>query len=157
MIAAFRLFGKKEMAQLSVTDLVFVLLISNAVQNAMVGADTTLLGGFISAATMFGLNYLLKWATYRFPKISGVVQGKSVMLIYKGRIIQENMQKTRINMTELQEALREHGVQNEKEVNLAVLEMDGNISVLSNDFQTQSTYVSRHGRREVKHEENRAK
>jgi uncharacterized membrane protein YcaP (DUF421 family) len=80
----------------------------------------------------------LKWLTYRFPKISDFVQGHAVMLIYDGKIIKENLKKTKINMEELDEALREHGVKSADEVNLAVLELDGNISVLSNDFQSRS-------------------
>ena len=59
IIAAIRLFGKKELAQLSVIDLVFILLISNAVQNAMVGDDTTLLGGLSAAMGLFVLNFVL--------------------------------------------------------------------------------------------------
>ena len=57
MIIAIRLFGKKELAQLSVTDLVFILLISNAVQNAMVGSDSSLSGGLIAALSLFAANY----------------------------------------------------------------------------------------------------
>jgi len=64
IVIAIRIFGKKELAQLSVVDLVFILLISNAVQNAMVGPDSTLSGGLVAATTLFMVNYLLK---YLFP------------------------------------------------------------------------------------------
>ena len=138
IIIALRLFGKKEIAQLSVTDLVFILLISNAVQNAMVGPDTSLLGGLCAAGTLFVLNFLLKWIMYRFPKLSDLVQGEAIMLIYNGEVIKNNLGKTKISMEELNEALREHGVSSVDEVNLAVLEKDGNISVLSGDFQVRS-------------------
>ena len=60
IILAIRLFGKKELAQLSVYDLVFILLISNAVQNAMVGPDSTLTGGLVAAGSLFVVNYILK-------------------------------------------------------------------------------------------------
>ena len=69
IIIAIRLFGKKELAQLSIIDLVFILLISNAVQNAMVGADSSLAGGLVAASTLFFINYLLKFLIYRFPKL----------------------------------------------------------------------------------------
>lgn len=146
IIAALRLFGKKEIAQLSVVDLVFVLLISNAVQNAMVGADTSLLGGLCAAGTLFVLNFIMKWAMYRFPRLSGALQGKAVMLIYNGEIDKENLKKTKISMAELEEALREHGLDSADEVNLAVLELDGNISVLSKDFGSRSTKVRHRGK-----------
>lgn len=147
IVAALRLFGKKEIAQLSVVDLVFVLLISNAVQNAMVGSDTSLLGGLCAAATLFLLNFALKWVIFHFSRVSKLVQGQAVMLIYNGVINLENLRKTKISMEELEEALREHGVSSAKEVNLAVLELDGNISVLSNNFMTRSTQVKRRGKR----------
>jgi len=147
IVAALRLFGKKEIAQLSVVDLVFVLLISNAVQNAMVGPDTSLLGGLTAAATLFVLNFVLKWVIYRFSKVSNLVEGKTVMLIYNGVVDRDNLRRTKISMEELNEALREHGVRSTDEVNLAVLELDGNISVLSNDYRSRSTQSKRRGKR----------
>ena len=134
IIFALRLFGKKELAQLSVTDLVFILLISNAVQNAMVGSNTTLYGGLVAASALFIVNFILKQILYHFPPLSKLIQGEAVMLIYKGRIKIDNMHRTRITHNELLEAIREHGVNSISEVDLAVLEVDGNISILSNDF-----------------------
>src|SRR6476620_381127 len=84
IILAIRLFGKKELAQLSVVDLVFILLISNSVQNAMVGPDTSLFGGMAAATGLFVINYILKWLLRRFPGFSAVVQGQEIMLIYQG-------------------------------------------------------------------------
>ena len=82
IIVAIRLFGKKELAQLSIIDLVFILLISNAVQNAMVGSDSTLSGGLVAASTLFIINYLFKFLLYRFPKLGNYVQGNEMLLIY---------------------------------------------------------------------------
>jgi uncharacterized membrane protein YcaP (DUF421 family) len=135
MILAIRLFGKKELSQLSVTDLVFILLISNSVQNAMVGSNTTLWGGLIAASALFIVNFILKQAIYRFPSLSKFIQGEAVMLVYKGKIKIENMHRTRISYTELMEAVREHGISSIDDVDLAILEVDGNISILSGDFQ----------------------
>jgi uncharacterized membrane protein YcaP (DUF421 family) len=138
VILAIRFFGKKELSQLSVIDLVFVLLISNSVQNAMVGADSTLLGGLIAAATLFIANYIFKQFMYRFPKFSKLIQGESVMLIYNGTPNHENIAKSMLTMDEIMEAIREHGVSHIEDVDLAILEVDGNISVLSNDFKDRS-------------------
>lgn len=144
IVVAVRLFGKKEFSQLSITDLVFVLLISNAVQNAMVGPDTSLLGGLCAAGTLFTVNYALKYLIYKFPKISRTVQGKSTMLVYEGALQTENMKRVRISVDEIQEAAREHGVSRIEDVNLAVLETDGNISILSNGYQSKSKRMRRH-------------
>ena len=148
IIIAIRLFGKKELAQLSIIDLVFILLISNAVQNAMVGSDSSLSGGLVAATTLFIINYLFKFLLYRFPKLGNYVQGNEMLLIYKGQLIKANMDKARITHEELSEAVREHGVAEIRDVDLAVLEIDGNISIISNDFKHR-TIRKRKGRNKV--------
>ena len=135
MVIAIRLFGKKEIAQLSVIDLVFILLISNSVQNAMVGPSTSLEGGLIAAASLFAVNFTLKNIIYRSKKASEILQGHALMLVYEGKVMEKNLEKSRISIDELESAIREHGVNSIKKVNLAVLEVDGNISVLSDDFK----------------------
>lgn len=135
IIFAIRLFGKKELTQLSIIDLVFILLISNSVQSAMVGENTTLLGGLLAATSLFSINWILKNLIFRMPKLSQLMQGNPVMLIYHGRIIYKHLMQAKISKEELEAAVREHGVENSKDVDLAVLEIDGNISVLSNNFQ----------------------
>jgi uncharacterized membrane protein YcaP (DUF421 family) len=139
IVIAIRLFGKKELAQLSVVDMVFILLISNAVQNAMVGPDSSLSGGLVAASTLFLMNYILKYIQYKFPKFGKVVEGDAIMLIYKGKVIDEHLKKAQITVDELLEAVREHGVPTVKEVDLAILEVDGNISVLSNEYQKKTS------------------
>ena len=149
IIVAIRLFGKKELAQLSVIDLVFILLISNAVQNAMVGPDTSLVGGLIAAATLFILNFGFKFLLYKFPSLGKALQGEAIMLVYNGKLMTENLKRARITVAELEEAAREHGVDSLAEVNLAILEVDGNISILSNDFKDRSKRKKKHYRHTV--------
>ncbi len=138
IVIAIRIFGKKELAQLSVVDLVFILLISNAVQNAMVGPDSTLSGGLVAATTLFLVNYLLKYLQFRFPKFGKAVQGEATMLVYQGKILDDHMKIAKISYEELMEAVREHGVESVKDVNLAIMEVDGSISVLSGQFQKKT-------------------
>ena len=139
IILAIRLFGKKELAQLSVVDLVFILLISNSVQNAMVGQDTTLAGGMAAATGLFVINYLFKFLLRKFPTLAKIIQGKEVMLIYKGKVQERNLESVGFTLQELQESVREHGVKDISEVDLAILEVDGNISVLSENYTNRST------------------
>lgn len=141
MIIALRLFGKKELAQLSVVDLVFILLISNAVQNAMVGPSTSLDGGLVAASALFAANYTLKKLLYQNQKLSQLIQGNAMSLIYKGVINEANCKKARITFSELEAAVREHGVNTLEEVDIAMLEVDGNISIVSKDFQKRTTSV----------------
>jgi uncharacterized membrane protein YcaP (DUF421 family) len=143
IVIAIRLFGKKELAQLSVVDMVFILLISNAVQNAMVGPDSTLSGGLVAASTLFVMNYILKYLQYKFPKFGKAVEGDAIMLIYKGKVIDEHLRKAQITVDELLQAVREHGVPSVTKVDLAILEVDGNISVLSNEYQKKTSKLRR--------------
>ena len=138
VIIAIRIFGKKELAQLSVVDLVFILLISNSVQNAMVGPDTSLSGGLIAAISLFIVNYSMKLFLFKNKKVSELLQGKATMLIYKGDVEQDNLKANEITNDELLTAVREHGVENFEDVDLAMLEVDGNISVLSENYSRKS-------------------
>ena len=140
VVIAIRIFGKKELAQLSVTDLVFILLISNAVQNAMVGPDTTLVGGIIAAFSLFLLNYLMKQLLYRSKRANKLFQGTALTLVYKGQLDQAALRHSEITIDELLAAIREHGVEELRHVDLAVLEVDGNISVISDDFTKQTSH-----------------
>lgn len=138
IVIAIRIFGKKELAQLSVIDLVFILLISNSVQNAMVGPDATLLGGLVAASSLFVVNYLLKYLQFRFPGLGKIIQGDATMLIYEGKVLREHLKKVKMTEDELMQAVREHGVESISEVDLAILEVDGSISVLSEKYQKKT-------------------
>ncbi len=134
------LLGKKELSQISVTDLVFILLISNAVQNAMVGDNTTLGGGLVAAGVLFLLNFTFRRLNYSSKTLRKVIQGEPVLLIYEGNLNERNLKKESITEEELMAALREHGVDRIEEVKLAMLEIDGNISVVSKDFVNRTKH-----------------
>lgn len=146
LVVGLRAFGKKELLQLSINDLVFILLISNAVQNAMVGDNTSLAGGLIAAGVLFGLNELFKLLIYRFKFFGKWLRGEPVLLIYQGKYVEANLKREKIDHMEIEAAIREHGVKDVTEVDLAILEIDGNISVVSADQQR-----SVHRRKRMKH------
>ncbi len=106
----------------------------------MVGPNTTLLAGIIAAITLFVINRILGILLFRSKKVSTLLEGKPVMLIYHGKVLSKHLEQAEISRGELQAAIREHGVESEKEVDLAVLEADGNISVLSNQFKHQTIH-----------------
>ncbi|VVA43266.1 conserved membrane hypothetical protein [Candidatus Roizmanbacteria bacterium] len=138
VILAIRLFGKKELTQLSVVDLVFILLISNSLQTAMVGSDMTLIGGLVAASSLFIVNWILKNLIYKSKRISETIQGSPIMLVYQGKVFQKHLEKAQISLDELEAAIREHGVKDIEAVDLAILEVDGNISVLSSNFSKKT-------------------
>lgn len=139
IILGIRVFGKKELSQLSVIDLVFILLISNAVQSAMIGSNTTLWGGIIAALTLFLVNYVFKNIFFKSKKLSELIQGSPLMLVYHGRVLEKHLKESRLSRDELEAAIREHGVESISDVDLAVLEVDGNVSVLSDQFRKITT------------------
>ncbi len=138
IIVAIRLFGKKEISQLSVVDLVFILLISNSVQNAMVGNDSTVQGGMAAALGLFCCNYVLRFFLLRSKKFRNTLQGEEVVLVLHGKVLQEGLKCAKMTQEELEMAVREHGVEKISEADLVALEVDGNISVLSSNFSVKT-------------------
>jgi uncharacterized membrane protein YcaP (DUF421 family) len=143
MMIALRIFGKKELSQLNTADVILILLISNSVQNAMVGNDTSLYGGLAAATVLFAINYILKKLMFKYKKFSDFIQEKPEILIHNGTLEFKTLSKLNITSDELREAMREHGVENFKDVKLAMLEIDGNISVISGDKNLQQTHYKR--------------
>lgn len=145
MIFAIRLFGKNELSQLNAGDVILLLLISNAVQNAMVGSDTSLEGGLVAALVLFLANFVLKKFLFKNKQIRHFLESEPKVLIRDGIVNKENMKSEDISHAELEEAVREHGVEKITDVRLAMLEVDGNISVIS--FENSQTSFSRHHRK----------
>ena len=143
MVVALRIFGKKELSQLNTADVILILLISNSVQNAMVGNDTSLLGGLAAALVLFSINFILKKLMYKFPKFSDFMQEKPEILIHDGTLDFKTLSKLNITSDELKEAMREHGIEYFKDVKLAMLEIDGNISIISGHQNLKQTYNKR--------------
>jgi uncharacterized membrane protein YcaP (DUF421 family) len=133
VLAGVRLSGKREVGQMTPFDLTLLLLISNAVQNAMTGSDTSLLGGVVAAATLLVLNYLVAEVSGGNRRFRKFVQGQPSLLVHDGEVISSHMAKEHVSMDELHRALREHGIASCKDVALAVLEVDGSISCLKYD------------------------
>ena len=143
MVIALRLFGKKELSQLNTADVILILLISNSVQNAMVGNNTTLWGGLAAATVLFVINFIFKKVLYRYEGFSNLIQEKPEILIHNGTLDFKNLSKLNITSDELKEAMREHGVEFFKDVKLAMLEIDGNISIISGDTTLSQTHYKR--------------
>jgi uncharacterized membrane protein YcaP (DUF421 family) len=133
VLAGVRLSGKREVGQMTPFDLTLLLLISNAVQNAMTGPDTSLIGGVVAAATLLVLNYLVAEVSGGNRRFRKFVQGQPSLLVHDGQIISAHMSREHVSIDELQRSLREHGISNTKDVALAVLEVDGSISCLKYD------------------------
>jgi uncharacterized membrane protein YcaP (DUF421 family) len=131
ILLALRLGGRRELGQLTPFDLVVVLLVANAVQNAMVGPDTSLAGGLVSAAVLIGANRVVARLRYRHRRLRDLVEGTPVVLVQHGEYVTANLHREAVTEDEVLAAVREHGdVGTIEDVELAVLEADGSLSVV---------------------------
>ena len=133
VLIGIRLTGKREVGQMAPFELVLLLLIANAVQNAMTGPDTSLGGGLVAAGTLLLLNGVITRLVWRFQKFRGFVEGTPTLLVHRGKYLFKNMSREKIVVADIAQALREHGINDISEVDSAVLEVDGAISVLRKD------------------------
>ena len=130
VLVGIRLTGKREIGQLTPFDLVILLLLSNAVQNAMTGRDTSVSGGLVAAGSLLAVNTLVAQIRMRSPRFRRFVEGVPVILVAHGEIQFHNLTSERITVGELEAVLREHEVTQVADVELAMLEIDGTISVI---------------------------
>ncbi|TMB67041.1 MAG: DUF421 domain-containing protein [Chloroflexi bacterium] len=130
LLLALRVAGKREIGQMATFDLVVILLISNAVQNAMVGSDVSVTGGLIAAGALIAVNYGVATARERVTWVREAVEGSPTIVVSNGRLLRQNIRREGLAEEEVLMAIREHGLNNIGEVRLAVLETDGSISVV---------------------------
>lgn len=143
MVVALRVFGKKELSQLNTADVILILLISNSVQNAMVGSNTTLWGGLAAATVLFLINFILKKLMFKYKKLNDFMLEKPQILIHNGNLDFNTLSELNITSDELKEAMREHGIEHFTDVKLAMLEIDGNISIISGEKDLKQTHYKR--------------
>jgi len=130
ILMAFRFTGKRQVGQLTPFDLIVLLIISNVIQNSLIGKDDSLTGGMIGAVTILALNWLVVEISYRFKPARRLLEGQPALLIHNGRVLHENLKHERITMEDLRGALRRSGVEEVHQVRVAVLEENGQISVI---------------------------
>jgi len=123
------LFGKREVGQFTLFDLVFILLVANALQPAITGPDTSLGGGFILIVTLVALNFLVGKLD-NLPRFHRLFTPAPAVVVRDGKYLTDVMRREGVDQEEVEMAIREHGIADVKEVQLAVLEADGTISVL---------------------------
>ena len=130
VLVLLRLAGKRHLAQLSPSEFVAVLLVSNAVQNAMNGGDTTIMGGLVLTVTIVVLSWAVSWMTFRFRTARSLFEGTPTLLVHRGRPVLPHLAKEHLSLTELEALLREQGIHRMADLDAAVLEADGHLSVI---------------------------
>lgn len=130
LLIGLRLFGRRELGQMTPFDLVVILLIANALQNAMVGPDTSVTGGLASAFTLLAINWVLSRLRARLPWLRKAAEGEPILLVSGGQVLSDRLSKENIDLADLEQAVREHGVADLSQVHTAVLEVDGTVSII---------------------------
>ncbi len=131
LLVAFRLAGKRQLGQMTAFDLVVLLVISNVVQNALIGNDNSLGGGLIGATAILVLNAFVAWMTFRHKRLERFVEHTPTVLVKHGQILRENLRRERLSLSELRAALRREGIASLRDVRYVLLEEDGHLSVIT--------------------------
>ncbi|HEX6548772.1 MAG TPA: YetF domain-containing protein [Candidatus Dormibacteraeota bacterium] len=138
LLIGLRLFGKREIGQFTIYDLVLVLLVANAVQPAVTGPDSSLTGGLLIVATLVLLNFLVSRLD-RIAFVHRLLEPEPTIIIHDGRYLQARMAREGVDRDECEAAIREHGMADVSEVRLGVLEPDGTISIVPSESKTLRT------------------
>ena len=129
LILALRLVGKRELGQTNTLDLVVLLLVANAVQNGIIGADNSVTGAFLGAAVLFVVNELVNRTTYTFPWVERALEGEPTPLIRDGKPVRKALRRAGISLSELRAIARRQGFADLGEVQTALLETNGVVSM----------------------------
>lgn len=129
MVLLLRIFGKRELAQLNPIDFVLLLLISEAVQNAIIGDDTSLSGGVIGVATLLGINYLMAFIKFRVSPIEKLIEGSPKTLIEEGKIKQDALRREMMTEDDLEVIAHEEGLEKAEEIEKLILDPNGTFLV----------------------------
>jgi uncharacterized membrane protein YcaP (DUF421 family) len=129
LLVALRLFGKREVGQFTLYDLVFILLVANALQPAITGPDTSVVGGIVLIVALVGTNYLVGKLD-NMPRFHQLFTPAPAVIVKDGAYLRDVMKKEGVDQLEVEMSMREHGVTDMKDVQLAVLEPDGTISIV---------------------------
>jgi len=130
LLLLFRVVIKRRMGAIGMADILVLVIISDASQNAMAGEYKTVTDGFILISTIIGWNYLFDWASYRFPRLHKLLEPPPLLLIQNGRVLKRNLRVEYVSDQELTSKLRENGVDDPREVEKAYLEPDGAFTVI---------------------------
>jgi uncharacterized membrane protein YcaP (DUF421 family) len=133
LFALLRALGRRHVGSLSLMDLLLIVLIADAAQNAMASSYRSLPEGMILCGTLIGWSYLLDWLAFRFAALRPWLEPAPLPLIRDGQLQRRNMRHELITTDELMSHLRLHGIQKTEEVTTAYIESDGQISIIKAD------------------------
>jgi uncharacterized membrane protein YcaP (DUF421 family) len=137
LLLMFRVAGKRTLAQVTTFDFVLLLIISEAVQQAMIGEDNSITNAFLLVVTLIGLNVLFSEIKLRWKAAEGVLDGAPLLIVENGKAKEDLMRKERVDVNDVLDAAREHhGLERLDQVKFAVLERNGKISIVPTESRS---------------------
>ena len=130
VLTMVRVAGKRALGQFTPFDMLLLILLGNAVQNALLGQDTSLGGGLILATTLIVLNYFVGWVTTRSPAVERVIDGEPVVLARHGQVLHQVLRRELVSKADFLRAMRDAGCEEIDQVDLALLEINGHITFM---------------------------
>ncbi len=130
VLGMVRLTGKRALGQITPFDVLLIVLLGNAVQNALLGQDTSLAGGLLLAATLIAINYAVGWLTTRNLRMERLIEGEPVLIARDGRLLDSVLRRELITYADFDAAMRQQGCRGIEEVELALLEINGHITIV---------------------------
>ena len=130
LLAMIRISGKRTMGQFTPFDVLLIVLLGNAVQNSLLGADQSLLGGLLLAAVLITINWIVGFVSARSRTAERVIEGEPIVLARDGQLFERVLRRELVSENDFNEALRQNGELTMEDVALALLETDGRISVV---------------------------
>lgn len=131
VLGMMRLSGKRALGQITAFDVLLIVLLGNAVQNALLGQDTSLGGGLLLAATLILLNYAVGWLATRSQRIETLIEGEPVLIARDGQLLDSVLKRELVTQADFAAALRQQGCLGIEEVALGVLEINGHITIVA--------------------------
>lgn len=130
LFAIFRFVMRRDVGSIAIADVLLLVIVADASQNAMAGDYETIADGMLLVGVIVAWNWLIDWAAYRWEPVHKFLQPPPLLLIYRGRLLHRNLRQEYLNVADLMAELRKSGVEDIKQVRRAFMESDGSISVL---------------------------
>ena len=130
VLGMVRLSGKRALGQITPFDVLLIVLLGNAVQNALLGEDTSLGGGLLLAATLISINYGVGWLSTRSRRVETLVEGEPILIARDGKVLDSVLKRELVTPADLDAAMRQQGCLSIDDVALAVLEINGHITIV---------------------------
>ncbi|MGZ8899032.1 MAG: DUF421 domain-containing protein [Limisphaerales bacterium] len=131
LLVIFRISGKRTLSQATSFDLVLLLIISETIQQALVDSDHSVTNGFLLIITLVGMTVMFAWLKQISPRFEMLLEGQAVIVVDNGKMLQREMNKSRVDKEDILSAARRlHGLERMEQIRYAILERDGNISII---------------------------